>query len=386
MRLYTGSWFLFLFFSVLPCLSAQSVESLQGKRESLLEEIANTTKLIQEKKASKEDNLRQLQLMKREISAREGLLSSYQTEIDQLDNQIEVNQMLVNDLEKDIERIKKEYSRLIQDSYRRKGELNELMFLFSADHFREAYLRYRLFKEYSRYRQKQGEILIESQNKVRGLVSQIKLQKNEKQAVLDNIEKEIATLQNSRSRKNNVVTKLQKEEQWLQRTLKEKEAIARELDQKIMDLIAADKNKSVDAVESADFAERMGQLIWPIQKGVVINSFGKHAHPVLSKVTINNNGVDIQASNRVDVFCVHSGVVSTIVGIPGLNKAVIVRHGKFLTVYANLVSVSVSKGDLIDAGQVVGRISQESGDMQNVLHFEIWEENRKLDPEQWMKH
>jgi septal ring factor EnvC (AmiA/AmiB activator) len=260
------------------------------------------------------------------------------------------------------------------------------MFLFSAEHFREAYLRYRLFKEYSRYRQKQGEILIESQNKVRGLVSQIKLQKNEKQAVLDNIEKEISALQNSRSRKNNVVTKLQKEEQWLQRTLKEKEAIAHELDQKIMDLIAADKNKSVDAVESADFAERMGQLMWPIQKGVVINSFGKHAHPVLSKVTINNNGVDIQASNRVDVFCVHSGVVSTIVGIPGLNKAVIVRHGKFLTVYANLVSVSVSKGDLIDAGQVVGRISQESGDMQNVLHFEIWEENRKLDPEQWMKH
>jgi septal ring factor EnvC (AmiA/AmiB activator) len=107
MRLYTGSWLLFLFFTVLPGLSAQSVESLQGKRETLLEEIANTTKLIQEKKASKEDNLRQLQLMKREISAREGLLNSYQTEIDQLDNQIEVNQMLVNDLEKDIERIKK---------------------------------------------------------------------------------------------------------------------------------------------------------------------------------------------------------------------------------------------------------------------------------------
>ncbi len=385
MRLFTGSFMLLVLFMSSYVSRGQSVESLRNEREALLMEISNTTQLLKKKKASRQDNLNQLQLMEREIRARENLLENYREEISQLDGQIEINQMLINDLESDIERLKKEYSRLIQDSYRRKGELNELMFLFGAEHFREAYLRYRLFKEYSRFRQKQGEVLVESQNKVRGLVSQIRLQKEEKQAILDRIENELGQLQSGKTLKQSVITKLQGEEQWLQRTLKEKEATALKLEQKILDIIAAEKNVTEDVVGSSDFNAQMGQLIWPVQQGVVINPFGKHEHPVLKRVIINNNGIDIQASTRVDVFAVHSGTVSTVVGIPGLNKAVIVRHGKFLTVYANLVAVSVSKGEVVNAGQILGQLARSDGDIQSVLHFEIWEENRKLDPEQWLR-
>ncbi len=385
MRLFTGSFMLLVLFMFSYVSRGQSVESLRNEREALLMEISNTTQLLKKKKASRQDNLNQLQLMEREIRARENLLENYREEISQLDGQIEINQMLINDLESDIERLKKEYSRLIQDSYRRKGELNELMFLFGAEHFREAYLRYRLFKEYSRFRQKQGEVLVESQNKVRGLVSQIRLQKEEKQAILDRIENELGQLQSGKTLKQSVITKLQGEEQWLQRTLKEKEATALKLEQKILDIIAAEKNVTEDVVGSSDFNAQMGQLIWPVQQGVVINPFGKHEHPVLKRVIINNNGIDIQASTRVDVFAVHGGTVSTVVGIPGLNKAVIVRHGKFLTVYANLVAVSVSKGEVVNAGQILGQLARSDGDIQSVLHFEIWEENRKLDPEQWLR-
>ncbi len=385
MRLFTGSFILLIFFMFSNSAGAQSVESLRNERESLLLEISNTTQLIKKKKATRQDNLNQLQLMEREITARASLLENYREEIRQLDGQIEMNQMLINDLESDIERLKKEYSRLLQDSYRRKGDLNELMFLFGADHFREAYLRYRLFKEYSRFRQKQGEVLVESQNRVRGLLTQIRLQKDEKQSILDRIENELGQLQSGKTLKQSVITKLQGEEQWLQRTLKEKEATALKLEQKILDIIAAEKNLTEDVVGSSDFNQQMGHLIWPVQQGVVINPFGQHEHPVLKRVIINNNGIDIQASTRLDVFAVHSGTVSTVVGIPGLNKAVIIRHGKFLTVYANLVAVTVSKGESVNAGQIVGRLAKSDGDIQSVLHFEIWEENRKLDPQQWLR-
>ncbi len=362
----------------------QSIEELRKERENLLKEISKTSQLIEEKKENRSDNLRELNLIAREIESREKLIRNFKKEIDQLDNQIEVNQMLVNDLENDISEIKHEYANLIRDSYKRKGELNQLMFLFSSGDFSKAYLKYRLFKEYSRYRQRQGEILIESQNKVQALVKEISQQKSEKEDVLNDIEKEINRLQGNKHRKSKLVQRLKTEQQWLQKSLQEKQAAAAELENRIRELIAAEKDVNINAAESSEFSEQMGKLTWPVEKGVIINPFGEHKHAVLKNVTIKNNGIDIQVTGKSNVFCVHSGKVSTVVAIPGLNKAVIVRHGKYLTVYGNLVEVFVTKGDIVSSAQVIGKVYHDESEMKEVLHFEIWKENTKLDPEQWL--
>lgn len=362
----------------------QSIEELRKERENLLKEISKTSQLIEEKKENRSDNLRELNLIAREIESREKLIRNFKKEIDQLDNQIEVNQMLVNDLENDISEIKQEYANLIRDSYKRKGELNQLMFLFSSGDFSKAYLKYRLFKEYSRYRQRQGEILIESQNKVQALVKEIRQQKSEKEDVLNDIEKEINRLQGNKHRKSKLVQRLKTEQQWLQKSLQEKQAAAAELENRIRELIAAEKDVNINAAESSEFSEQMGKLTWPVEQGVIINPFGEHKHAVLKNVTIKNNGIDIQVTGKSNVFCVHPGKVSTVVAIPGLNKAIIVRHGKYLTVYGNLVEVFVTKGDIVSSGQVIGKVYHDESEMKEVLHFEIWKENTKLDPEQWL--
>ncbi|WP_245531725.1 murein hydrolase activator EnvC family protein [Anaerophaga thermohalophila] len=382
---YIGKiFFLMLCFTWNIQVSGQSIDDLRKERESLLEEISNTSRLIEQKRETRQDNLRELNLIDREIAARRKLIDNFQHEIDQLDNQIEVNQMLVNDLESDIKQLKEEYARLIRDSYKRKGQLNQLMFLFSADGFSDAYLKYRLFKEYSRYRQKQGEKLIESQSRVQGLLKEITEQKGEKQEVLNEIENELKRLEDNRVRKTRLVQRLKTEQEWLQQSLKEKEAAANELERKIKDLIAAEKDAEISMEASVEFADMMGKLIWPVEEGVIVNPFGEHAHPVLKNVIIKNNGVDIQVVTNTDVFCVHPGQVSTIVAIPGLNKAVIVRHGKYLTVYGNLVDVFVRKGDIVNAGQKIGTVFTSEAEMKDVLHFEIWEESTKLDPERWL--
>ncbi|MFW5803840.1 MAG: murein hydrolase activator EnvC family protein [bacterium] len=385
MRVYIVNIFLLLFLGVFQCYS-QNIDKLRKERESLLEEIANTSSLIKEKKENRQNNLRELNLIERNIRTQEKLLDNYENEISQLDNQIEVNQMLVNDLERDISELKNEYSRLLRNSYKRKGDLNEILFLFSAKDFSEAYMRYRLFKEYGRYRQQQGEELIRSQNEFEGLLRQIKHQKNDKEEVLAKIESEINNLEDNRDRKKKLVQRLNTEQQWLQDSLKEKEKAADELENKIRELIAAQKDDNVDEVVSGNFSERMGKLTWPVEDGVIVNSFGEQRHPILKDVTIKNNGIDIQSSGSSDVFSVHSGVVSTIVAIPGLNKAIIIRHGKFLTVYGNLIDVFVSKNDNVSAGDRIGKIYHDDSEMKEVLHFEIWEENTKLDPEQWLLH
>jgi septal ring factor EnvC (AmiA/AmiB activator) len=380
---YIGSLIFFLFLPFFLIYS-QDIENLRKERESLLEEISSTSRLIEEKKENRLDNLRELNLIEREINTREKLITNFQDEINQLDNQIEINQMLVNDLEQDIIEIKEEYARLIRDSYQRKGDLNYLMFLFSSEDFSEGYLRYRLFKEYSRYRQKQGELLIDNQSKVSALLREIQQQKTEKEEVLDSFESELNRLKNNQNRKSRLVSRLRSEQQWLQQSLKDKEQAAAQLENKIRELIAAQKTENINVAESGEFSERIGKLNWPVNKGVIVNSFGEHRHPVLKNVTIKNNGIDIRVTGSSDAFSVHNGTVSTIVAIPGLNKAVIIRHGKYLTVYGNLVDVFVSKGDIVGAGQKIGRIFKENSEMKEVLHFEIWEESTKLDPEQWL--
>ena len=375
---------LLLLFSFVGNLFAQTLEDLRNERENILKEISDIHRLIEKKQETRQDYLKELSLLEREIKSRQKLIANFKNEIAQLDNQISVNQTLINRLETEIIELKEEYSKLIRYAYKQKGELNQLMFLFSAESFDNLYNKYRLFKEYSRYRQKQGEKLVESQNKVKGLLSEVTIQKEEKQSVLNEIESELNALERNRSRRTGLVQNLQSEQRWLQENLRKKEAAANALEKKIRALIEAESKSSINNVESLGFEDVKGKLSWPVEDGVIVNTFGEHAHPVLKNVTIKNNGIDIQLIHNDDIYCVHSGKVSTVVAIPGLNKTVIVRHGKFLTVYGNLVEVFVKKGDIVSAGKRLGKIFQEEGDNEKILHFEIWEESNKLDPEQWL--
>ena len=139
------------------------------------------------------------------------------------------------------------------------------------------------------------------------------------------------------------------------------------------------------STQGTDFSSFQGKLIWPVRKGTIINRFGEHEHPVLKNVTIKNNGIDIQSAEDDGVFCVHNGEVSRVVAIPGFNTTVLIRHGKYLTVYANLIEVEVKQGQKIDAGAKIGRIFRDDISKSMVLHFEIWNENQKVDPAIWLQ-
>lgn len=374
-------------FILISCVNlyGQSVESLRKERENIIEEIIKLQKLLNEKIETKDAFMQKLSLLDREIFSRRKLINNFEREINKLDEQIEVNELLINDLEKDIQSLKEEYAQLIRYTYRQRGELNQLMFLFSAESFSNLYTRFRLFKEYSNYRKTQGEKLVKSQNQVKGLLKEIQVQKNEKQAVLNEIEIELARLEENRKNRALLIKKLQEEQKWLQQNLKQKEVAAQQLEKKIKELIAAEKALSINKDESITFEDMKGQLVWPVENGVIVNPFGEHAHPILKNVSIKNNGIDIQTLESSDVRCVHSGVVSMVVAIPGLNKTVIVRHGKYLTVYGNLIEVVVKKGDIVEAGEILGKIYHGNTNMNKVLHFEVWEENNKLDPALWLK-
>ena len=137
---------------------------------------------------------------------------------------------------------------------------------------------------------------------------------------------------------------------------------------------------------SADFASNRGRLPFPLNgKYRIISTFGEHQHQELRHVRTNNNGIDIQTTSGTEARAVFDGVVTRVFVVPGYNNSVIVRHGNYLTVYGNLSHVYVKAGDNVTTRQSIGKIYTDTeNNNETVLHFQLWKEKRKLDPELWL--
>ncbi len=135
---------------------------------------------------------------------------------------------------------------------------------------------------------------------------------------------------------------------------------------------------------SNNFFDNKGKLPWPSERGVITSSFGEHPHPTLRDIKIINNGIDIRTEEGAAARAIFAGVVSAVVVIPGANKAVIVRHGEYLTVYSNLTEVEVKMGDDVSVKQNVGTVATDRLSGKTDLHLEIWKGSTKLNPKKWI--
>jgi len=360
---------------------SQSIEDLEKQKREVTSRISNANNLLVKYSKQKSTNLHSIKLLNRQITDRERLIKIYQEQISMLKTDVNLLDVEINKTENDLVVLKKQYVTLINEAYRNKKRYNELSFFFGAESFNEAYRRYVMLKEYNRFRHNQG-ILIESKSKELNdksvlLTSKLKVQNN----ALIEVEKEKDKLITDRRSLNRNINQLSRKQDNLKRELARQRKALKKLERAIVKMIEELSNTKA---EPSDFHLSKGKLPWPVVNGVVVSQFGEHQHPVLKYVKVNNNGVDIQSSHSNEARAVFSGVVSRVVPIPGYNKAVLIRHGQFLTVYANLDMVHVNKGQNVTNKTVIGTIYSGDGDNSGVLHFEIWEESVKLNPESWL--
>ena len=135
---------------------------------------------------------------------------------------------------------------------------------------------------------------------------------------------------------------------------------------------------------SSSFASNRGRLPWPCEKGFISGTFGEHPHPVLERVKVKNNGVDITTEQNAQVKAVFNGKISKVMSFPNLNNVVIVRHGEYLTVYSNLEMVSVKEGQEVTTRQTIGKVHTNVEEQKTELHFEIWKGKMIQNPENWL--
>lgn len=143
----------------------------------------------------------------------------------------------------------------------------------------------------------------------------------------------------------------------------------------------AQRMNSVDRMMSGGFEANKGRLPMPITGSYrIVSHFGQYNVEGLKNVTLDNKGINILGSSGCQAKAIYDGEVSAVFGFSG-SMVVMVRHGAYISVYCNLRSVNVSKGQKVSTRQTLGAVGAD-----NILQFQLRRETAKLNPEAWLGH
>jgi septal ring factor EnvC (AmiA/AmiB activator) len=388
-------------------LYAQSEkERLRNNKEQIEQEIELTNKLLQETKKNKKTSMNQLVLLERKIDQRQRLIDNIESEIYYLNNAILYNQKRIGELEKKLEKLRGEYARMIQAAQRNQSNMTRLMYIFASDDFNQALKRMQYFRQYGHYRRDQSLLIQNTQDSIKNKNQELRDMRQRKVSLKAQQEMEKQNMVQEKTEKNRTINKLASEEKELLADLRRKKRESERLNKAIEAAIAeeiakaeAAANKSTedkptikrtfeltpDQVKlSNSFADNRGKLPWPTKQGIISSTYGEHAHPVLKYVKTKNNGIDILTARGEKARAVFSGKVTNVVSMSNTKKAIIIRHGEYLTVYSNISKVLVSVGQEVDTKEVIGEIYTEDDSNKTELHFEVWKGKNLQNPSYWL--
>ena len=408
-------------------LSAQNGKSssqLKKDKQKIETEIANTQKLLKKNESNQKAAVQQAALLRQQIQNREKLITNLNSQIIQMEDEQEQNQQEINQLEKRLAYMKADYAQVVYNAYRNRRFLDKVTFILAADDFTQMFRRIRYYTIFSRNVRQQAEQIEKTKNELNKKNEEITEIKNDKLNTLSSKEQEIKNLESDRRKKTQNAEKLKKESQNLKAELKKKQQKRKELDAAIQRAVqdeiakanANRKKKSStssgkpssssstassgktstsskstasisltpeEATLNASFINNKGKLPWPVVKGAKVSDFGSYAHPDVPSVQIENHGIDIMVDAGTPARAVFDGVVTKITNIMGTN-VVMVRHGEYLSVYQNLSSVNVREGEKVSTKQSLGTVAKNASSNTYELHFEIWKNDRYVNPSEWL--
>ena len=441
--------FLVLFLMTVVGASAQqSREELQKKEQELKKELSDLNRQLSETQKNKKLSLNELALIKRKVAKREELVRGINNQINELDNTIYLNEMDIYRLRKELDTLKLKYAKSIVFAYKSRGSYEYLNFLFSARNFNDAVKRMAYLKSYRQNRETQAVAIAQSRNMLTQKVDVLNSNKKERMVTLTAQSEQLKVLQEDKKAQDKVVAQLKGQESVIAKQIKDKEKqrvrmqqavmaiIKREIDEAARkDRIAkqkaiddAKKNAATSSVKnnSADnsaknntaannakndepivlakagsrpyspfesteegretsmhFEQNKGRLPWPVDRGNVFIEFGVSTVPG-TKLKQNSDGIHIALPEGSAVKSIADGEVSYVGEVNG-DQVVMVRHGKYFTVYQQLSSASVSVGREVKAGSMLGR-SGKSIDGEGSIIFTINNERGvPLNPDQWLR-
>lgn len=398
---------------------AQSTRKLK-QREALLKKQINETKgLLSKTKKSQQATLSELTILNKQIKYREALASNLNRQITEIEQTIQLNTAEITTLEKELAKLKKEFREMIRFAYKQRNKDYNLMYLLASKDINEAYKRMKYINQYAENRKLQAKEVVNTQEKLATTNEELKKNKEEKLVVIDEAKKATEEFLADKKRQQAALDKIKNNQASLQKKLAQQQAEKDKITKAIQAAIkkemqakaAAEEKARKEAAEKAknnpttkpkstftetpeeklagkEFIENKGKLPWPVEKGTITSRFGKQQHSVVSTTYIENNGVDISTDKNAPVRAIFNGKVTSVLSIPGSGKAVIITHGNYRTVYANLQDVAVETGQFVKTKTQVGTLLPDASGAISQSHFEIWVVNgsdmRPVNPASWL--
>ena len=392
-------------------------QKLEERKAQIQREILENQRLLQSVKSKEKSVTTELILQKNKIKLKENLIQTTERQTKLLNNDMYINQVQINKLRKDLEELRADYAEMIRKSYKSRSEQSRAMFLLSSENFLQAYKRAQYMKQYASYRRSQGDEIKGKTEQLETFNQKLGLQKAEKQKLLAENQNEKQELEKEKKHHEKIVQEIRRNRKQIAAEIakrqKEAKAIDRQIDKLIRAAIAAanrkteaaakaNPSKSSSAAKTAsssaakivltpegkivsdNFRANRGRLPWPVEKGVVTLGYGDQPHPVHRTLIVHNSGVEITTESGANARAVFGGEVTSVIVLSPVNKAVMIQHGDFFTIYQNLSSVSVSKGDKVRINQNIGRIRTNGDTGKTVIKFMISQNTTYVNPQSWL--
>ena len=395
--------FFLLIISLQTMFSQDDIATVRRQYQEALERIEATDKALSANEKSVKNQLYRYNVINDQVKESQRYLNRLNAEYNKTRKAIGKLNEEIKVLNAELKKRQDQYAKMVRQLYIRLSDNDKLMFIFAAEDLNQSWRRMRYLNDYAKYQRKQAELIKEKQAEIEAAKVELEAKRKEQADLVAEQSAEQKRLQKERSKQNSIVQNLKKKRSSLQAELRRDKQRAERLNSKIEEIIAAENKKSsasgssgtasayamnVDEKKLAtEFGNNKGKLPFPVSEpGTIIVHFGEQKHKDMKYVQTNSSGIDIQTKSGASARAIFKGTVSRVFSVQGTNFSIIVRHGNYLSVYSNLEKVSVKAGQTVKIGDKLGTIySDPEQNNLTIMHFQIWKDLQKLDPELWLK-
>lgn len=412
--------------------TTRSADKIKKEQSTTQRKISETSKRITTTDKELKRQLNSLNSLNADIRQQDATVHRLRTHIDSLGTAITSTSDSIAILESNLNDLRTAYAKALRSLQPSAGEMDAIAFVFSAGSFSEAYSRVRYLNRFSEWRRRKAADIDQAIDRISQRRQHLTGLRHQQDKACRQAEEARRSLSLKQNESEKLVTNLRRQGTQLKAELARQKKQAQALDRELDRIIAAEQQRiareeaarkakeaknaktttrttssdtpSARAIASSraetrsaattsatqlsgSFSANKGQLLFPVSgRYKIVRQFGRQPHPTQRHVVTDNSGIDIEVPTGTSARAVFDGTVSAIFRQDGFNTIVMLRHGKYLTVYAGLSACNVRQGQHIKAGHLLGSIhSDPADDNRTILHFEVRDERQKLNPILWVK-
>jgi septal ring factor EnvC (AmiA/AmiB activator) len=379
-----------------PPVNAQDIKAKEKDLENLRREIGDYEKKIKTSERREKATLETLGYYDRQGLLIRKLLRRLKDESTGQQREINAARKNIRGSENQLQSLKTHYATYVTSAYKY-GRLHDLELLLTSNSINQFAIRAEYLRRFSDQRRNDLNTISQHKSDLEQESRSLQTKLGQQKRLISEKATEEKRVKRKAREKQKLLASIRQDKNSYKKELQRRKKDAADLEGIIADLVEKERirkahEESVARTEKRPlrentaaglaFLNRRGKLAWPVSGGTIASRFGTQINPVLKTVT-QNTGIDISVPSGTDVHAVAAGEVATISWLPSYGNLLILNHNNgFRTVYAHLSEITVTQGERVGEREVIGKSGESlTGPL---LHFELWKEREKQDPEVWL--